>query len=311
MNPAVLFGVGVVILLVSADVFVQSASHLSKKVGLSALVIGITVVALGTSLPELVVSFFAAVKGDGGLAFGNIIGSNTVNILLVFPLGILFSDLRIGTMKTQKNTLVLLLVSVAFYLISRLFTVSWIGYLLIGFAILFTIEEYRWGKAGRKHEDKIQLAKKHTNETTGKIVIKTIGSIIGIGVGGFITVVSTENISRMTGVSTTFLGFTLTAIGTSLPELFTTLFSARHNEDKMTMGNILGSNIYNVLLIGGLTTLIAGPYPMSPHHWVIFLFSSVLLVGVVVAYRGKIVPKWVGVLLLLLFLGSGYFIRKI
>lgn len=188
---------------------------------------------------------------------------------------------------------------------------SWIGYLLIGSAILFTLEEYRWGKAGRKHEDKIQLSKKHTRETTEKIVLKTIGSLLGIGVGGFITVVSTENISMMTGISTTFLGFTMTAIGTSLPELFTTIFSARHNEGKITMGNILGSNIYNVLLVGGLTTLIAGPHPMSPFHWFVFLFSSVLLVGVVVVYRGKIVPKWVGVCLLLLFFGSGYFISKI
>lgn len=311
MHPAVLFILGVVILLVSADVFVQAASHLSKKVGLSPLVIGITVVALGTSLPELVVSTISAMKGDSGLAFGNIIGSNTVNILLVFPLGIIFSDLRIGTMKTQKNTLVLLLVSVAFYLISRLFTFPWIGYLLVGFAVLFTLEEYRWGRAGRSNEDKIVISHAHTKETTGKIITKTISSLIGIGVGGFITVISTENIALLTGISTTFLGFTLTAIGTSLPELFATLFSARHKEAKITMGNILGSNIYNVLLIGGITTLVAGPYPMSQYHWMVFMASSILLVGIVVVFRGKVVPKWVGMSLLILFLASGYFISKI
>jgi len=311
MYPAIFFILGVVILLVSADVFVQAASQASKKLGLSPLVIGITIVALGTSMPELVVSVFAAIKGDGGLAFGNIIGSNAVNILLVFPLGILCSDLRIGTMKTQRNTLILLLVSVVFYLISRMFSAPWIGYLLIGCAILFTIEEYRWGKIGIKHEDKVRFSKLHTKEKTFDIVIKTVGSLLGIGVGGFITVVSTENISLLTGISTTFLGFTITAIGTSLPELFTTLFSARHSEEKITMGNILGSNIYNVLLIGGLTILIASPYPMNTYHWMIFLLSSVLLVGIVVFYRGRIIPKWVGVFLLLLFLGSGYFIRKI
>lgn len=311
MHPALLFILGVIVLLVSADVFVQAASHLSKKVGLSPLVIGITVVALGTSLPELVVSVLAAIKGDGGLAFGNIIGSNTVNILLIFPLGIILSDLRIGTLKTQKNTLILLIVSVIFYLISRLFTISWIGYILIGCAIIFTFEEYRWGKRGMKHEDKIRFSKKHTNEKTLKIITKTILSLIGIGIGGFITVISTENISLITGISTTFLGFTMTAIGTSLPELFTTLFSARRNEDKITMGNILGSNIYNVLLIGGITTVISRSQPMSTYHWLIFLFSSVLLVGIVIVYRGKIIPKWVGICLLFFFIGSGYFVSKV
>jgi cation:H+ antiporter len=311
MYPAIFFILGVVVLLVSADVFVQAASQLSKKVGLSPLVIGITIVALGTSLPELVVSMLSAFKGDSGLAFGNIIGSNAVNILLVFPLGILCSDLRIGTMKTQRNTLILLLVSVVFYLVSRMFSAPWIGYFLIGCAILFTIEEYRWGRSGITHEDKARFSKLHTKEKTATIIAKTVGSLVGIGIGGYITVISTENISLATGISTTFLGFTITAIGTSLPELFTTLFSARHNEEKITMGNILGSNIYNVLLIGGLTTLIANPYPMNTYHWIIFLFSSILLVGIVVFYRGRIIPKWVGVFLLVLFLGSGYFISKI
>ncbi|MEK7165796.1 MAG: hypothetical protein AAB874_03245, partial [Patescibacteria group bacterium] len=148
------FVVGIIILLFSTQKLVELAKNLSRALRISPLIVGITIVAIGTSLPELAVSLVAIIKNDAGLAMGNIIGSNIVNILMVFPVGLFIGKLRIGTTKTQRNALFLLVATAAFY-ISQFFgsfkPLS--GLLLIGMAVIISIVEYTLGVFGRTHED--------------------------------------------------------------------------------------------------------------------------------------------------------------
>lgn len=309
LYAAAAFVVGIIILLISADLFVKKAPNLSVALRISPLVIGTTIIAVGTSLPELIVSTLAAARADQGLAFGNIIGSNIANILLVFPAGILIGDLRIGTTKTQRNMVILLLASCIFYSIGRIFPYPFTGLFLIASAILFTAEEYRWGIVGRTHEDRKRFIHQKS-KIDGKTLLFFIVSIIGVVVGGIITIYGVEQISRLTGYSTALLGLTIAAIGTSLPELFTTIFSEEEHEDKLAIGNIIGSNIYNVLLIGGIIHLFPGTPVMKSAEWILFLLSAGVLASIVYYYRGKVIPKKVGILLLAGFVCYILYLQK-
>jgi len=249
-----LLSAGLLILLWSTRLFVIQAENASRSLRLSPLIIGTTLVAIGTSMPELAVSVTAAVRGDYGLALGNIIGSNILNILLVFSVGLLSGRIRIGTTKTPRNIFLLLLFTTLFSLqahspVSRFPP----GLILLLLAVIFTGLEYFWGLAGRKKEDRARLQLKHYPRFKWPPLVFSLATIF---VAGYITVIQVENISLLTGLSTTFFGLTLTAIATSLPELVTTLFSQNDHQDKLTAGNIIGSNIYNLLLIGGLVLLL-------------------------------------------------------
>ena len=126
-------------------------------------------------------------------------------------------------------------------------------------------------------------------------------SLAGIIIGGILTVSSVENISLATGYSTTILGLSLTAVVTSLPELLTTIFAQEEHQEKMTIGSIIGSNIYNLLFIGGLLTLLGGVSAMPTRNWVWLISATIIFVFILCYYRGKLVPRWVAGSLLLLF----------
>lgn len=296
-----IFLTGIIILLISTRIFVNAATKISFYLRISPLIIGATVVALGTSLPELTVSIFAILRGDVGLAAGNIIGSNIANILLVFPIGILFGSIRIGTTKTQRNGIMLLAATVLFFIFYKYFASPIAGAILIGFAVMFTIKEYQWGIVGRLHEDlaRFDFLKKKKFEVKAFILLPV--SIIGVIIGGFLTVFSVEAIALETGFSTTILGFTLTSIATSLPEIFITVISEKKGEDKMVIGNIIGSNIYNLMLIGGIILLFASAKTISLFEWSAFIVSAFILYFLIFFYKGRSIRKLAGIILLILF----------
>ncbi|KKS32041.1 MAG: hypothetical protein UU93_C0011G0002 [Candidatus Amesbacteria bacterium GW2011_GWA2_42_12] len=296
------FGVG--LLLFATRIFIKLVGRISQRSKLSPLIIGTTVVAIGTSLPELVVSGASLIRGDLGLAWGNIVGSNIVNVLLVFPVGILMGKLRIGSTKTQRNILILF-GATAVFMILQMWVKSGLvaGIILLVMAVLVTVEEYLWGVDGRKHED----AKRFKHQAVEKLrtvdIIQLIFILGLIALGGVMTVRSIDGISLVTGYSTTVLGLTLTAIATSLPELLTTIFSQEEHQDKVIIGNIMGSNLYNLLLIGGLITLFSVPQALAGRE-AAWLGLSTLVFGLILhRYSGKSVPRWVG-LLLFAFLGG-------
>lgn len=299
---AIKFVLGLGILLFSTEKFVYLAKRISIKLGISPLIIGVTLVALGTSIPELVVSGISVAKQDTPLAIGNIIGSNTINILLIFPVGILIGKLRIGKIKTQQTAL-LFLASTGIFFISQNKTIPHIytGIGLILLSMLFSFLEYKLGVFGRSHED----AKNTTKSYSGKINLAQF--IIGfflltlIVIGGILIVDSVEAISLFTGISTSVLGLTLTAIATSLPELLTTIYSQKNHQEKITVGNILGSNVYNLLLIGGILTLSSAHIIITQKEWAWLLGTTVGFFLILKSFKGLQPPKWIGLLILLLF----------
>jgi len=252
---------GVFLLLVSTRAFMGSAIETSLALRISPLIIGVTVVAIGTSLPELVVSFLAAIGNEPGLAIGNIVGSNIVNIFLVFPFSVLLRDLKMGISKTQKNANLLLLVTLVFFLANLL---------------------------------------KLNNRMLGILLL--IVSLVGIFCGGGLIVRAVELISELSGYSTTFWGLSLAAIATSMPELMFTIVAGRKAEQKAVTGNVLGSSIYNILLIGGITLLFSSIPKIPNLTWAFFIFSTLSLYGLVQYFKGRIVPKWIAYLFFLYFL---------
>lgn len=258
------FGIGLVILLLSTQKLVELAKNISRTLRISPLIVGITIVAIGTSLPELAVSLVSILKNDVGLAMGNIIGSNIVNILLVFPVGLFIGKLRIGTIKTQRNALFLLGATAIFFITQSFGSFKPVsGLLLISLAVAISIVEYMLGVFGRTHEDIKQFKSvKYKNLGWGGVV-SAILLTLGIIGGSVLVVNSIEAISLLTGISTTILGLTLIAVSTSLPELLTTIFSQENHQEKITVGNILGSNIYNLLLIGGIISLFPSATPIQ------------------------------------------------
>ena len=297
----ILFILGVFLLLFSTEIFVKMAQKISVLFRISPLIIGITIVAVGTSLPELSVSLIAAIKHDSGLALGNIIGSNIVNIFLVLPVGILLGKIKIGTIKTQRNSFLLLLATLLFVLIMTLFHFPPIaGLILLSFALLFTVGEYIWGVRGRKNEDKLCFTKNNCKFRQIDLML-LLFSLAGILTGGSILVNSVEKISFITGLSTTILGLSLTAIATSMPELLTTLITLRSKEEKMALGNIIGSNIYNLLLVGGLIALTTPVIVIPGIDWSFLLLATASLSLLIFAYKGRVIPKKYGVFLLIFF----------
>jgi len=302
-EPLLKFLVGIAILLFSTQKLVKLAEKLSRLARISPLIIGITVVALGTSLPEMVVSIVSAIKGDVGLAMGNIIGSNIINVLMVFPVGIFMGRLRIGTTKTQRNVMILLGATFFFFLTqSGMIPRVASGLLLIGLALAISLWEYYLGILGRNHEDlkQTKVLKKDAWGPRTAILVPLL--LLGMIAGGWWVVESIETISLLSGISTTVLGLTLTAIATSLPELLTTIFSQEDHQEKLTVGNIIGSNLYNLLLIGGGLMLFPVATVVSSKEWWWLASTTLVFAWILKQSSGRRPSKWIGVILLSFFL---------
>lgn len=293
---------GILLLLFSTRAFMDSAIKTSLALRISPLVVGVTVVAVGTSLPELVVSLLAALRNEPGLAIGNIVGSNVVNVFLVFPLSIILRELKMGISKTQRNAALMLSATLVFFLINlfRIYS-PLVGGLFIFLAFLFTIQEYCWGVSGRENEDSAYI-KEEKAVFEVKTAFLLIVSLLGVFAGGNLIIGAIERIARLTGYSTTFWGLSLAAIATSVPELMFTLVGEKKGEQKAAVGNILGSNIYNILLIGGVSMLFSSIPLIANLTWAFFLSSAFSLYGLTQYFKGKVVKKWVAYLFFIFFL---------
>lgn len=296
------FFLGSLILLISTQFLVNYAKKISLALKISPLIIGLTIVAIGTSLPELSFSLTALVKQDVGLAMGNIVGSNVVNILFVFAIGILIGKLRVGTSKTQRNSMFLLLATVLFVILQLTQVPAKIsGLILISSAVLVTLVEYFMGVSGRENEDKKMFTKKTKIEINSSVLIIPILLVVGVIVGSLMAVSAIEDFSALTKISTTVIGLSLTAIVTSLPELLTTIFSQEEHQAKLTMGNILGSNIYNLLLIGGFINLLSGKNGIAVKDWMVMLFVTGFFLFIIKRFSGRNIPRKYGFILLIVF----------
>jgi cation:H+ antiporter len=246
---------GLAILLAGGKILVDGASGIALKLGMSAGLIGLTIVAFGTSAPELLVSVNAALKGNSDISIGNVIGSNIANIALVLGLSGLVYPILIKRNHLKFEYLITLLVSFLFFGLSYNGVISTLeGILLFGLFIGFNVYLF---KTSSNDDSEVVVEIAHAKELSWfKSIIYFTGGITGLYLGSELLVENAVSISREFGISERIIGVTIIAIGTSLPELTTSVIAAISKQTDLALGNILGSNIMNILSIIGLTAII-------------------------------------------------------
>jgi cation:H+ antiporter len=255
MTAYFLLLLGFIILLAGGKILVDGASGIAVKLGMSAGLIGLTIVAFGTSAPELLVSVNAALKGNSDISIGNVIGSNIANIGLVLGITGLFYRVLIRRIHIRFDYTVTLLVSILFYGLSYNGIIeTWEGILLLILFIVFNFYLFKTSTVENPEVDEeIEQVKSFS---WMKSIIYFIGGIVGLYFGSELLVENAVLISRDFGVSERVIRVTIIAIGTSLPELITSIIAALSKRTDLALGNILGSNIMNILSIIGITAII-------------------------------------------------------
>lgn len=277
MTAYFLLALGLIVLLFGGKILVDGASSIALKLGMSTGLIGLTVVAFGTSAPELLVSLTAAIKGNSDISIGNVVGSNIANIGLVLGISGIFYPIMIRKSHVRFEYVLMLLVTVVFYALSFDLTVSRMeGILLfIGF-ISFNAYLFRnLGKGIQQDEKAVEEEIEEVRDYAWPASIALFaGGIVGLYFGSELLVNNAVLISREFGVSERIIGVTIVALGTSLPELITSIIAALSKRTDLALGNILGSNIMNVLSIIGLTAIVkpisvASEFVQSDYLWMI------------------------------------------
>ncbi|RBW60726.1 MULTISPECIES: calcium/sodium antiporter [Ruegeria] len=311
MTAWLLSGLGLLILLLAGDALVRGAVNLSLRLGVPALIVSLTIVAFGTSAPELLIAISAIKENAPGIALGNVVGSNTANILLVLGLPALLATLHTSECNTRRNYVFMLLATVLFIGLAfcGVFNMA-SGAILLAALGLVLLNAFRDARAHRKacgeacaEEDELEgLEEADPDMPYWKLSIYLVLGLIGLPMGAHLLVDNATIIARTYGVSETIIGLTLIAVGTSLPELATTVMAALRRQADVALGNVIGSNMFNLLAIVGIATLF-GRIPVDPEFlrfdlWVM-LGASLLLIPFVFL-KQDITRGW-GLVLTLLY----------
>lgn len=310
----VLFFIGFFILIKGAGWLVDGASVLAKKMGVSDLVVGLTIVSFGTSLPELLVNLFASIEGNTEIAIGNILGSNVANVLLILGITALISKIPV-----QRSTL---LSEIPFALTaslllgflananlfdsasSSLYLGRLDGIILLFFFLLFMLYIISLSKAEVKQETDHAVVPKTSKGSYIKIFI----GLVCLYFGGLWVVDGATEIALYFGLSQSFIGLTVIAVGTSLPELVTSAVAAYRGNADIAIGNVIGSNIFNILWILGLSAVIK-PLPFllaSNFDIVVIIGSSALLIICLIVGKRNVLQRWAGLLFVLCYIAYIY-----
>lgn len=289
--------IGIALLVKGADWLVDGASGLSSSFGVSPLFIGLTVVAFGTSAPELAVSISAAMKGSGSIAISNVVGSNIANIALVIGFSAILAPLAISKTTVRKELPFNILIS--FALMAMLLRGAkygldrYDGFVLIIFLIIFMEYTLMMAKSDRERKrlENTTILSEEDNEKIKKVRIKNgVLTLIGLAMvvfGADLTVDSATEIALQLGISEALVGLTMIAIGTSLPELVTSVTAILKKQDDLAIGNIVGSNIFNICLILGVSSIIKPIGVIVDHYWADILFMSMLAVFLLITTMKK------------------------
>ncbi|QYX58681.1 calcium/sodium antiporter [Roseovarius sp. SCSIO 43702] len=306
-------GLGLVILLLAGDSLVKGAVNLSLRVGVPALIVSLTIVAFGTSAPELIIAINAVLENKAGLALGNVVGSNTANVLLVLGLPAILSVLHTSQCQTRKTYVQMMAATVVFIALAfrGIFDI-WAAIVLLALLAYVLGGAFREAKAHRRvakdrARDEEEIEGADPDMPWWQIVVFLVLGLIGLPLGADLLVHNASIIAGHYGVSDAVIGLTLVALGTSLPELATTVMAALRRQADVALGNVIGSNMFNLLAIIGITALV-GPIPVDPEFlrfdlWVM-LASSLVLVPFVM-FRRDIGRVW-GVILTVSYLGYIY-----
>ncbi|MDD6468068.1 MAG: calcium/sodium antiporter [Erysipelotrichaceae bacterium] len=255
----ILLIIGILFLIKGADAFVDGASSIANNLKIPAIIVGLTIVSFGTSAPEAAVSVTAALAHSNEIAVSNVLGSNLFNILCVVGCTALIAKMHVQENIVKSEFPIMLVASavmVAFCLTGRMVT------RLEGIILLICILLYVLRLVLQALKQRDQLEVEPAKYTTGKSVLFCIIGIAAIVLGGQLVVNSASNLALALGVSETMVGLTIVSIGTSLPELVTSVIAAKKGEVDIALGNVIGSNIFNILFILGLSSTVS-PIPVS------------------------------------------------
>ncbi|HIY37730.1 MAG TPA: calcium/sodium antiporter [Candidatus Agathobaculum merdigallinarum] len=278
MLSFIMLVVGFALLVWGADKFVAGASALARRLGVSPLLVGLTIVAFGTSAPELAVSLTAALQGANEIAVGNVVGSNIFNLLVVAGLSAVVCPLVMDrTLLRRDWPLSLLAAVILCAMIAPDLTISRLeGAILLAVFALTLFLQIRAALKGRN------TLEAETDEVTMPPLMIGVNIVLGLAciiIGGQLAVNGATGIARMFGLSETLIGLTIVAIGTSLPELVTSLVAAKKGQNEIAMGNVIGSNIFNILLILGLSSVIT-PIPVQSTS----IIDCLVLIGITIVF---------------------------
>ena len=265
---------GFVLLVAGGELLVRGSVNAATRFGVSPLVIGLTLVGFGTSTPELVTSVQAALIGAPGIAYGNIVGSNIANLLLIGGLSAMIYPIAVSSGALRRDGFVMLVAAVAFAAIAWLWQMD----RMAGAVFVAGLAGYIW-LAFRQEKAVGDDGTVAVAPISGSLVwpiLTAVGGIVLVVLGGRLLVDGAVKIATDLGVSDTVIGLTVVAVGTSMPELVTSVVAAIKRQTEVAFGNIIGSNIYNILGIGGVTALIApGPVPQT-----IVAFDNLIMIAV-------------------------------
>ena len=308
--PLILLIVGFVALILGANWLVNGATSVGIRAKLSPLIIGLTIVAFGTSLPEMIVNVFSCAKGSPGLAIGNIIGSNTMNILLILGVSALIWPIDVSRVSIRRDIPVGFVATLAITLMANyLFTgqartINWIEgivLLLMGFAYLLLTM--------LKNDPKEETEDVQEAMPWGKTILALIAGIIGLYIGGELVSRNAQILAKNWGMSESTIGLTVVATATSLPELITSIVAALKKNSGIAIGNVLGSNILNIFMVLGISALIT-PLPFDPimnKQLMILFAANILMFMFVFTGEGRKISRWEGALLTLGYVGFMWF----
>ncbi|MBU2981909.1 calcium/sodium antiporter [Lentibacter algarum] len=304
---------GLVILLLAGDSLVRGAVNLALRVGIPALIVSLTIVAFGTSAPELLIAIRAVFDGAPGIAMGNVVGSNTANVLLVLGFPALLATMHTSECDTRKNFAymlggTLLFIALAF----RGVFDFWAGLALLAVLAAILTDSFMHARAHRRNAATCAPCEDDLEDLEGadpelpwwKIILFLVLGLVGLPLGADLLVDAAINIARTFHISEPVIGLTLVALGTSLPELATTTMAALRRQADVALGNVIGSNMFNLLAIIGVTALV-GKIPVDEQFlrfdlWV--MLGATLMLVPFVFFKRNLTRAW-GVLLTALYLG--------
>jgi cation:H+ antiporter len=301
--PTVLFDLllivgGLALLAAGGELLVRGAARLASRFGVSPLVIGLTVVAFGTSAPELAVSLQAALGGSSDLAVGNVIGSNIFNVLVVLGASATIIPLLVSRQLVRVEVPIMIAVSaltVALSADGRIGSLD--GALLIGIMAAYSLWLLRSTQTNNGYAEDVRTRSRDGAVRNGLLVLAGLALLV---IGARWLVAGAVNVAAALGISQVVIGLTIVAIGTSLPEVATSIIAATRGHRDIAIGNVVGSNIFNLSLILGTTAVVAGPIPVAP---AVLTFDMMVMTAVALAclpifFTGYVIARWEGLLFL-------------
>ena len=312
LHALFLIVVGLILLIAGAEYTVRGAVAIANKLKIPMIIVGLTVVALGTSLPEFIVSVKAALSGSAGISIGNVVGSNIANVLLILGAAAVFHPIKCRRRIFLRNYKFLFLVSaifVAFAMNGKI--IFWQGIIMLGLLVAFIYYNYKNSSKVAVSEDSLSPI---AHKSWFYVTMVTVLGLVAIMYGADFLVGGATTIAKIWGVSDEIIGLTIVAVGTSLPELATTVVAAIKKQNDVALGNIIGSNIWNIVFIMGFTSVVTD-VPVSKQFmyydvWVMFLSTLLLYPVMMTKARMNRVEGFVFVSLYMFYLLSQIMIAK-